>query len=248
MANPWDENALLRHNQIIAGLDLTFSKLMVPELVRIIKGIDNYANLSLFEIGCGTGVLAHVVSQIVQRIVGIDSSEEACRIAREFTNDDKNVSIHTAKIEDLNLSYIESFDIALAHMVFQTIKDMGPVLLNIEKYLKLTGYFIFSIPHPCFYSFYKPEIGSSGYNYINQSNHVINFTISNDDSPLPSQIPYFHRPLSYYCNLLCEAGFLIETILEPFPDEKLLAEYSTAWNYPRYIILVCKKRFKREPL
>ena len=241
MRNPWDENALQRHKQIVSGLDLTFSKLMVPEIIRIIKGITGSKNSSIIEIGCGTGVLTQLISHEVMKIVGIDLSEEACKIARDFNNGSENVTIIEAKIEDLKPSFIGSFNIAVAHMVFHTIDGLDPVFKNIDIYLKPPGYFIYSIPHPCFYSFYKQEISNSGYNYIDQTNHAISFTISNDDLPLPSQIPYFHRSLSTYCLLLNKAGFYIESMLEPFPDKELLRDYQTVWNYPRYIIFVCRK-------
>ena len=242
MVNPWDENALLRHKQVITGRDITFSKLMVPELLKIITSITEYNKMSILEIGCGTGVLTQIVSKYVQRIVGIDSSEEACKIARGYINNDENATILTANVEDLNSSHLESFDIALAHMVFHTISDLPIALKNVERYLRWAGYFVFSIPHPCFFSFYKAEIGNSDYNYINQSTHKISFTISNDLSPLPEQVPYFHRPLSYYCSQLCKSGFYIEQILEPFPSNELLAEYSSIWNSPRYMIFVCRKK------
>lgn len=245
MDNPWDKNAHLRHNQVIEGKDLTFSKLMAPSFVNILSGIPNINQKALIEIGCGTGILTHIVSELVDKVVGIDSSPQACSIAIKFTENDSNVNILNDNIQLINESFHEVFDIALSHMVFHTITDLSKALENISVYLHSGGYLIFSIPHPCFFSFYKTDISNTGYNYINQSRHIINFTISNDLTPLPERVPFFHRPLSVYFDILNRSGFYTDNILEPFPDGELLLEYKSVWDYPRYMIFICRKKDNR---
>lgn len=241
MDNPWDINAFHRHNQVIEGKDLTFSKLMAPSFVKILSEIPDINRKSLIEIGCGTGILTHIVSGLVSIVVGIDSSQKACAIAEKFTEKDENVIIDNDNIECLNNHYQNNFDVALAHMVFHTVEDLTKALANIALYLRSDGYLIFSIPHPCFFSFYKAEISKNGYNYIVPSRHNISFTVSNDPTPLPEQVPYFHRPLSVYFDLLHACGFYTENILEPFPGIELISEYTSVWDYPRYMIFICKK-------
>lgn len=242
MDNPWDKNALHRHNQVIAGKDLTFSKLMAPAFVKILSEIPDINLKSVIEIGCGTGILIHTISGLVSHVVGIDFSPQACDIAEKYTIKDENVKILRDNIECFNKNFHDAFDIALAHMVFHTVADLSKTFNNIFSYLHPNGYLIFSIPHPCFFPFYKTEISKNGYYYINQSKHNINFTVSNDPNPLPEQVPFFHRPLSVYFDLLHASGYYTEIVLEPFPNSELLSEYKSVWDYPRYMVFICRKR------
>jgi SAM-dependent methyltransferase len=241
MTNPWDENSSIRHNQLINGKDITFSKLMVPEILRILKDEKHLRNYSLFDIGCGTGVLTHILAKSVKSVIGVDLSSASCEIAKSHTLNDENVQIYNFSIEDEHQEFFNTFNIAISHMVFQTMPVLEKSFICIYKYLKKRGKFIFSIPHPCFFPIYRRESFGQNYSYHKNSIHSIEFIISNDRQPLPSQVPYYHRPISMYTNLLHESGFYINNILEPFPNKDLLMEYQNNWEFPRYMIFICNR-------
>jgi predicted TPR repeat methyltransferase len=163
MTNPWDENSIIRHNQLINGKDITFSKLMVPEFIRILKDEKRLRNYTLLDIGCGTGVLTHILAKSVKSVIGVDLSIASCEIAKSHTLTDENVQILNFSIEDERPEFNNSFNIAISHMVFQTIPVLDKSFICISKYLKKRGKFIFSIPHPCFFPIYRRESFSQDY-------------------------------------------------------------------------------------
>ncbi len=242
MLEAWDQNAQLRHEQIVAGKDLSFSKLLVPELLEILQGLKDFASFSVLDVGCGTGDLSHTLAKHVRHVLGIEPSRKSFLIAKDYTKNDKNVLIKRIRIESFIRRYSATFDFVVAHMVLQALDPLLPALRNISKALKRRGYFVLTVPHPCFWPIYKKEITQSNYQYHISSFHQVPFTISNDPNPLPSFTPYFHRSLEEYSSALHEAGFTIERLREPFPSSELLAQYSNQWTYPRHMIFVCRKQ------
>ncbi len=67
----------------------------------------------------------------------------------------------------------------------------------------------------------------------------VDLTISNDvDNPI-KDIPYFHRPISYYLNTIREAGFTLEKLIEVVPSDSLQHHYKGEWVDPRYCLFIC---------
>jgi hypothetical protein len=58
------------------------------------------------------------------------------------------------------------------------------------------------------------------------------------------KIPFIHRPLSTYINLLASSGLYVEKMIEPAPPPGFVAqadEYAEAASIPRLLALVCQK-------
>jgi hypothetical protein len=126
-------------------------------------------------------------------------------------------------------------------MVLQTTPNAREILGKIYSLLKSEGYFIFSIPHPCFWGLYKGLEKSSGYYYHIQKEYSIPFTITNDKNALPENAPYFHRTISWYINALHDSGLIIEKLIEPFPNLDVMPLYKFIWEYPHFLIMLVQK-------
>jgi len=246
MQTAWDKNAEQRHRQMIEGKDISFSRLLLPEILRLLHSFGGYASFSVVDVGCGTGVLTRILARQVQEVVGVEPSSTSVRIAREYTKNDANVSIEASTIQDCQALAPDSFDLAIAHMVLQTMDPLDRPLEVIAGALKQSGIFMFTVPHPCFWAEIRSYINKSEYSYNIPSTHQIPFTITTVSEPLPSFVPYYHRPLETYSTALGRSGFLIEQIREPFPDQNLLREYSRPWKYPGFLLLVCRKQTREE--
>lgn len=246
MQEAWDKNAYQRHMQILEGRDISFSKLIVPQILGLLQSLDGYTSFSVLDIGCGTGVLAHILAKYVSRVVGIDSSANSIQIAREYTKEDENAVVECVGIENYVVSHSDKFDLAVANMTLQTVESLELALKKISNSLKEKGVLIFSIPHPCFWTRIRQDISESEYAYTTPSSHLIPFTISKDPDPLPCPVPYFHRPLEVYSSALYEAGFVIERIREPFPSQELAREYPKPRKYPAFLVLACRKQSSTE--
>jgi len=237
----WDINASFRHTQILEGKDITFSKLSLPEILGLVQSLDGYGSFSVLDVGCGTGILTQIIARYVRRVVGIDPSNKSVLIAREYTKGDENVTIECASIEEYARDHPSQFDLVVAHMTLQTVNSLQLVLRSTAHVLKRTGTFVFSIPHPCFFAEHTDFDCKSDYQYHIPALCEIPFTISRDPIPLPSRVPYHHRPLEVYSSALLRAGLCIVEIREPFPSSELMKEYPVPWKYPHVLIGVCSR-------
>ena len=98
----------------------------------------------------------------------------------------------------------------------KTVKD-------IKLYLNDNSYFLFSVEHPIF-----TAEGSEDWIY-DSNGDIKHFPIDNyfyegkrETSFLGEKVLKYHRTLTTYINTLIENGFVIENIIEPTPNKKLL--------------------------
>lgn len=98
---------------------------------QVIDGLPVERGWRVLEIGCGIGRLAKPLSARVERVVGVDLSEEMVRRAREYCADRPNVELHRT---DGSLGFLEagSFDFVFSHIVFQHV----PRKAYVERYLR----------------------------------------------------------------------------------------------------------------
>lgn len=242
MTEAWDLNAPIRHKQLIDRKDITFWEILLPEILKVLKGLDGYDSFSVLDAGCGTGILSHILSAHVARVTGIDPSSVSISIAQDYAREDQNVTLQCVGIEEFGPLHTGEFDFALGHMVLQAIEPLSLALESISMCTRARGVFVFSIPHPCFWAIVKNEFDQTNYSYRIPSYYQIPFPVSSDSNPFPSRIPYFHRPLEIYSTELFKAGFVIERLQEPFPSDELMKAYARPWIYPGFLIVVCRKR------
>lgn len=232
--NEWSDNAEIRYNQIVSGKDLTFLEVFLPFWISYFS---NNSFDNVIEVGCGPGVLSKEISKHVNTITCIESDIEMYNIAKYHNRDVENIKIMNLPIE--NVITLQKFDVCFAHMVFHNITNIIDVLDCIVKFLRNKGELIFSIPHPCFYKFYKTH-ELKDLEYMKDSKHKINFVISQDNNPLPNKITYCHRNIEKYTQILANNNLFIKEIKEIYPSDQIMGKYNERWEYPRYMILRTK--------
>jgi len=240
---PWDKNAHKRHQQLKEGLDISFSKILVPAVISLIRDLEGHENFKTLDIGCGSGVFSQILSDNVNYVTAIDPSCESIQIARKFNENTKNISFICTSIEEFSPKPFGLFDLVIAHMTFHTIKNLDITFRKITEIIKEKGYLVFSIPHPCFYFQQKGNLKNYKFSYNTPDLYWIPFTISQDRTPLPAKTPYFHRKIEIYTSKLFKSGYVINKIIEPFPDQRMMSLYPSDrnWKSPHFIIFLCQK-------
>lgn len=238
-SSEWGNNALDRYKQVVQGIDITFSKVFLP-IWKDIFSKYNFQNV--LEVGCGTGILSAEVSRYVESIMCIEKDNTMIKIAKEHNLGISNISFLETSIEQFNSNH--TFEVSIAHMVIHNISDIGIAFKSISKCLSSNGDFIFSIPHPCFYHFYKSN-ELQNLTYLTQKEFLIDFTISQDNKPLKNRITYYHRSLEVYVKVLFKCGFSVIDLIEVFPSEDIMKFYPEKWMYPRYLVIHAKKIFEK---
>lgn len=234
MHRNWDSCANIRKAQIESGTDLTFSEVFVPLYTEAISAI---RPKNILEVGAGTGHLSRALSAQNYEMTVIEPSLGMYTVAKDVLSHSQ-VKLLNCTINDLPVS--EEFDLVFSHMVAQVVENLGDFLFSTAAHVRRKGFLLLSIPHPCFYNSYKKFFGPE-YQYMVPMYKNVSFHISLDRHNEISNVPYYHRPLSYYINALVSAGFVLYGFQEVFPKNEVQTRYGALWESSRYCLFKCKR-------
>ncbi len=99
----------------------------------------------ILDIGCGDGILSYLLTKNGGRVIGIDSSEEAIKFAKEKCRDLKNIdflkgSAYRLPFED------RSFDYIISSEVIEHLKYPEKMLSEVKRVWSKQGKIIISTP------------------------------------------------------------------------------------------------------
>lgn len=228
----WDLNAEARHAQIVSKIDVSYHKILIPTLLQL---MGNIKHLNVLDVGCGSGIFASEMSKSGARVIGIDPSSEMIRIANTEYGKIENVKFYCNSIHEFAKFTDKNFDVVISNMSLITIQNLDDTIKSISTLLKQKGKFVFNITHPCFWNQYRKYEPNELFEYKKEHPQKGKFVISNDQNALPSPTTHFHRPLERYFQSLKNAGFTIEDIIEPYPNEEDMKRYSKPWEVPRFL-------------
>jgi len=232
----WDSNAEAWTALARAGHDVYRDALNTPAFLALLPDVDGLAGLDL---GCGEGHNTRLVARCGARMTAIDVAETFVRHAQaEEAREPLGIEYRRASAVELPFA-AESFDFVTAFMSLMDIPELECVLAEAARALRPGGFLQFSILHPCFMAphhrnlrgpdrrTYAYEVGD----YFRRTGGEIESWIFSDTPDevrrrYPKfQVPRFTRPLSEWLNLLIAAGFVIERVEEPRPDDATVARF-----------------------
>ena len=163
----------------------------------------------VLDVGCGSGWLAAQLADAGAHVVGIDGSAELIRRARARFPAVQWL-LHDLRDGLPKLPDHRPIDIVVAHM---SVMDFDPLLplFNDLGFLVPTGSrLIITMPHPAFFNYKSATEGEVTFrkvrNYLRHETwHIESYGGHN----------HYHRPLSYYVNLIADAGFALVRFDEP---------------------------------
>jgi SAM-dependent methyltransferase len=236
MDDSWGNWAELRKDQIEKGLDITFSKIFVPYFTQKIQEI---SPRKVLEIGSGTGHLAKELKKYTSNYIAIEPSLNMFNISKEVLKGSDNINILNIGFEDLSKEI--KYKLILSHLCAHAIPDVNSFLETLRNLLDIDGRAIFTLPHPCFYNDYKKFFSSANYDYNSVLNKDVSFSITNDPTRLITNVPYYHRPISFYINAIAGADLVIVSFDEIYPSDEVEALYKKPWGDPRYCSFILKR-------
>lgn len=131
-----------------------------PEIIKTYYGCgiiipDCLKDLTILDLGCGTGHDVYLLSQFVGEqgtVIGVDMTDEQLKIAidhedyhkQKFGYTDSNTQFIKGYIEDLTAIGNNSIDLVISNCVVNLSKEKEKVLREIHRVLKEGGEFYFS--------------------------------------------------------------------------------------------------------
>jgi SAM-dependent methyltransferase len=212
------------------------------------------SNRRLLDIGCGTGTLPIMLSQIGYQVTGIDLSEEMLAIAQQKAQS-LGHSISFFQMDMTNLEEMETFDLITIFCdsinYLSTPLDVQKTFQGVYDLLDEKGYFLFDT-----HSIYKIEhvFMNQSYSFIsddvsyiwncfpgefpNSVDHELTFFIEEEQTGKYERFDENHTQRAFsteeYKKWLTDAGFQIESIHADFNEQD---EYSEGER----LFFICKK-------
>ena len=189
--------------------------------------LDDLRGKSVLEIGCGSGHTLQYLWKEKQagELYGLDVSQEQLRFTSDLLATENIPARLFLSSMDENPGIPEShFDLVISIYSLGWTPDLTRTLSLIHSYLKPGGKFIFSWEHPVYQCL---EYDSLSEKYYLKNSYL-------DESPerKPSwrgvEIVLQPRMLSTYINAICNAGLVIERLVESEPNLHLAREQDYA--------------------
>lgn len=231
----WDANAEAWTELVRAGYDHYRDGLNTPAFLVMLPDVDGLSGL---DVGCGEGHNTRLVARRGANMTGIDISETFVRHAKE-AEDREPLGIRYERASAVDLPFgDESFDFAVALMSLMDIPEVDLALAETYRVLRPGGLLQFSISHPCFATRHHENLrDENGRTYA----HEVGDYFRGMDGEVqewsffaappetrerlrPFRTPLFARTLSGWLNLLVDAGFVLERLGEPYPDDAAVRE------------------------
>lgn len=161
----------------------------------------------VLDAGCGHGWYCEWLLDRGARVVGVDRSVRMSGLATKRVGSRARI-IH-GNVSDLRDVLADAtFDIVLSSLMLHYVDDLDKAFCEFARLLRPTGRLVLSTHHP---THDAKSLADPGY--------MVEEVIEERWGWLDQNMRYYRRPLSSLTEPLAAAGFVIERICEPKPDE-----------------------------
>lgn len=228
----------LRDNEINSN-DL----LEQPAMTKLLPDLNGK---SVLDLGCGYGHnCIDFVHRDAKKVVGVDISEKMLSVAKSESA--------RPEIEYLNMSMTdisklgEKFDLIYSSLAFHYVEDFEAFAKDMFSILNDGGRLLFSQEHPII----TATVDGNGHFNKDENGKRISYTFSNYNEPGERKVHWYvdgvvkyHRTFSGIMNALAKAGFIIEQVCEPVPEDWAIEKLPTIvdeYIKPTFLIVKARK-------
>lgn len=212
----------------------------------MVKMLPDLSGKKVLDLGCGYGHNCIDFVKIgAEKVIGIDISEKMLSVAKtKFAHE---------KIEYLNMSMTdiskldEKFDFIYSSLAFHYVKDFDTFAKDIFSVMNDGGNLLFSQEHPII----TATVDGNGHFNKDKNGNRVSYTFSNYNEPGERKVHWYvdgvvkyHRTISDVINALAKAGFIIEEICEPVPEDWAIEKLPTItkeYIKPNFLIVKARK-------
>jgi ubiquinone/menaquinone biosynthesis C-methylase UbiE len=200
----WMEAATIYAEVKSGNIYSCFCRKFVDALLKDASG------LSVLDAGCGDGEYTEMFRKKGASAIGCDCSDEVIKIAKQqypFCHFDMASLFDSLPYED------NQFDLVFSNLVLMDIDPIDKTVNEFYRVLRKNGKLFFSIVHPAFYlaDWGKNEDGVITYKRLNT--YLTTCSVEQEWGTQP--VLHYHRPISFYLNLLAENRFVFSRMYEP---------------------------------
>jgi ubiquinone/menaquinone biosynthesis C-methylase UbiE len=221
---------------------------MLIEVPYILELTGDVRGKKVLDLGCGTGFYSLWFSEKGAKVLGIDSSEEMIKIAKEKASRKKlDAQFLIGDVTELRMED-DVFDVVLSALVLMEVKELDKAISELVRVAKNGGDIIVSVQHPILTAGdWERESGQKRFrkidNYFTERELEVIW-----ESEKKERVPFkfYHRPLQAYIQPFLERGCVLTHLIEPYPHKayKILnpREYKDTKRIPHFIIFKFRKQ------
>ena len=235
----WQSHADWWQQEFTDGVDPEYTEQILPLAGEALSGYRR-----VLDVGTGEGQVARYLAERNATVVGVDPVQAQIDVAhaRGAGPGYVRAPAHSLPFSD------ESFDAALACLVFEHIDLLDEAINEIARVLRPGGRFLFMLNHPLLQT---PDSGWIDDQFIDPPEQYwrvgpyLQQAATIEEVQKGVFIRFIHRPLSHYVNALAKASLFIESMIEPAPPPGFInqaPQYRAAATIPRLLVLKTVKR------
>jgi ubiquinone/menaquinone biosynthesis C-methylase UbiE len=135
------------YNRWSETYDTTGNPLVAIEEIALTEMLGSIRGLKAVDLGCGTGRNTQKLQALGARVTGVDFSEGMLAKARE-ASPGSSIQYHQHDLNEPLPFSDNSFDLVLCSLVLEHVEKLGPVLSEMKRIVKQTGFIFISDLHP----------------------------------------------------------------------------------------------------
>ncbi|MGH3153189.1 MAG: class I SAM-dependent methyltransferase [Streptosporangiaceae bacterium] len=230
-----------RYDAVADFYATAFDELDDPASAALLDLLGPPAGLQVLDIACGHGRLTRELARRGAVVTGADISGALIGRARAAElAEPLGIRYLHADVAALRVAGSEGtgFDAVTCNFGLSDIDDLDGAVAAVSAALRPSGWFVFSILHPCFpggpgvSAAWPPAGGYHGEGF---------WTADAELSPLRRQVGATHRMVSTYLNTLRRHGLWLDQMSEPAPTEQWTRGRLGTDRVPVYLAGRCLK-------
>jgi SAM-dependent methyltransferase len=201
-----------------------------PATLALLPTVDK---VDVLDAGCGHGWYADWLLRHGARVVAVDRSAAMVALAQRRLKG--RARVIQGDVSDLRgVLADQSFDLVLSSLVLHYEANLSTVFAEAARLLRPAGALVFSTHHPV-----HDQLSILDPGYLHAE------LIEEEWEWLGEKMRYYRRPLRDLTEPLADAGFVIERICEPTPNEELKLQdpkgYDRLRRLPAFIFVRARK-------
>ena len=235
----WEQHAGWWQREFTDGADAEYEEQILPLADRHLAGATR-----VLDVGCGEGQVSRRAAGLLgatARLTGVDPTWNQLEVAAA-----RGGPVRYARARAEALPFADAaFDAVVICLTLEHVEPFEPAVEEVARVLEPGGRFVLFLNHPLL------QTPGSGWidDHILEEQYWRVGPYLPDDEALEEvspgvRLPFMHRPLSRYINVMADCGLLVEHMDEPSPPPGFIAEapeYAEAASIPRLLVLRARK-------